>query len=917
MEYTETPLWKQTLGQETNDTSKSPIEHLRGAYIQFREHAKQLAHEIALSMPDYTDHSIKHSDSLWSTASILIGDKVFVNPAEAFVLGGAFLVHDLGMGLSAYEGGIKNIISDPQFLDLLAKSFPVEHSSILQKLEKDISINSTWNGVNSLEVKHVLAEYMRQNHAKQAETLMTQEWKLSNGQSTYLIADDQVRNWYSRSIGRVAKSHWCDVSRLEESVQNFTSGAPGGLPPDWTVDELKIACLLRLADAINIDNRRANILLTPHRQPTGISRTHWKFQEKMNAPHVVDKRIIFNTSSPFSVEEIDEWWMAFDTVRGVDAELRQVDNLCADLGLPRFGATGVSGADSSIRFSKFVQTEGWLPIDASPHISDNNLVIENLGGKALYGDLGYQWVPIREILANAMDATRAIRSAYTEETPRPILFTLHKGEVSDRLIIQDYGIGMTENDIIDHLCNFGSSGWMSGSVSQAIPGAISSGFKSAGRFGIGFFSVFMISNEVRVVTRHIDARKQETLVLSFGNGLASRPVLRTADRHEQLMYPGTRVELTLKVRAHDKDGIFRYAPNAWSNDIHMLARIVGGRALMSTEDINVQILGGDGPVRAISGNSWEKISPQEILQLMNPIVNLQRDEYSGMLKRFSESLTDISNSNGTTIGRIGIDIMDHPDDPGTDFYLSTGEGFIGGLYSRPLTGIVGILQGEPSGAARDKIRFDVPMEQLQTWYSKQVEHLLESKLNTDQKSLCDVQTYGIRMGSRSDQLPIGFGSEGYMNPRELAMWLESHEEITIISHTGSYLALPEDKLLGYQLSGGDFVTPISGHFVVPFSLFLGEEDEPLPIRKDRIVEALEGYSSDEDSFDPNDWWMRNYLSPSAEVIRICSEVWEVEVQALLSKLEGMYDETDCDNRLLVRTIAGSLRRVPAVVVRRP
>src|ERR1022692_4017323 len=120
--FEQTPLWRRTLGDCPNDPHCIPRQTLRGAYLQFRAVVEPLAGEVAHSLPMFTDHSIAHIDALWDTASLICGDTFPLNPAEAFVLGGAFLLHDLGMGLASYHGGTAAIEADPRFGDLLASA---------------------------------------------------------------------------------------------------------------------------------------------------------------------------------------------------------------------------------------------------------------------------------------------------------------------------------------------------------------------------------------------------------------------------------------------------------------------------------------------------------------------------------------------------------------------------------------------------------------------------------------------------------------------------------------------------------------------------------------------------------------------------------------------------------------------------
>lgn len=94
-------LWKDSFG---NDKSDAKIrERLKTALSSFRKKSAVLAGEIACEMPEYTVHGITHCDGLWKIADIIAGNEIKLNPVEAFVLGGAFLIHDLGMGMAAYD----------------------------------------------------------------------------------------------------------------------------------------------------------------------------------------------------------------------------------------------------------------------------------------------------------------------------------------------------------------------------------------------------------------------------------------------------------------------------------------------------------------------------------------------------------------------------------------------------------------------------------------------------------------------------------------------------------------------------------------------------------------------------------------------------------------------------------------------
>ena len=99
--FEDSPLWKRTLAvHKGSDQFRTERERIRSALLSFRERAAMLAQEISRDLPDYTVHDITHIDALWFLADLIGGERYELTPTEAFVLGGAFLVHDLGNGSS-------------------------------------------------------------------------------------------------------------------------------------------------------------------------------------------------------------------------------------------------------------------------------------------------------------------------------------------------------------------------------------------------------------------------------------------------------------------------------------------------------------------------------------------------------------------------------------------------------------------------------------------------------------------------------------------------------------------------------------------------------------------------------------------------------------------------------------------------
>ncbi|MCU1224710.1 MAG: Heat shock protein Hsp90-like protein [Edaphobacter sp.] len=111
---------------------------------------------------------------------------------------------------------------------------------------------------------------------------------------------------------------------------------------------------------------------------------------------------------------------------------------------------------------------------------------------------------LRELVSNSSDALDKLRHlTLTDEAYKALPFNpridLELDEENKTLTISDTGIGMNEEDLTSHLGTIARSGTKS-FLSQ-LSGDAKKDSNLIGQFGVGFYSVFMVADQVEVVSR--------------------------------------------------------------------------------------------------------------------------------------------------------------------------------------------------------------------------------------------------------------------------------------------------------------------------------------------------------------------------------------------------------------------------------
>ena len=275
---------------------------------------------------------------------------------------------------------------------------------------------------------------------------------------------------------------------------------------------------------------------------------------------------------------------------------------------------------------------------------------------------------------------------------------------------------MSRRVLTDFLLDFGRCFWGSPQMQEEFSGLLASGFRETGKYGIGFFSVFMVADKVKVLTRRADAATKDTLVLELGPGLTGRPILRPADKDEQLRDGGTVICLQMNVDPTNKQGLL-YSRE--QDTPHSVADVC--MRIAPALDVNLNSV---AKVLRISESlmpmTWQTLPGVQLLWRLRALDfdSYSETEWASFREKAALNLRIINDEAGVVVGRACINAGF------ADLRLRSadlsGLVAVGGLEASSLTGICGILVGKPTRAARDDAEPLVSRDALRGWAEEQI-----------------------------------------------------------------------------------------------------------------------------------------------------------------------------------------------------
>jgi molecular chaperone HtpG len=175
---------------------------------------------------------------------------------------------------------------------------------------------------------------------------------------------------------------------------------------------------------------------------------------------------------------------------------------------------------------------------------------------------------LRELISNASDAADKLRFAalsdsklYEDDSELKVRVSFDK--TARTITISDNGIGMTQQEVIDHLGTIAKSGTRE--FLTALTGDQAKDTRLIGQFGVGFYSAFIVADKVTVNTRRAGAPANEGVCWeSQGEGEFTIETIEKATR-------GTEIILHLRADEDEflNDWRLRSVINKYSDHINL------------------------------------------------------------------------------------------------------------------------------------------------------------------------------------------------------------------------------------------------------------------------------------------------------------------------------------------------------------
>ncbi|AXP79765.1 Chaperone protein HtpG [Mariniflexile rhizosphaerae] len=427
----------------------------------------------------YTLHNIDHSIRIMEYMADIIQDITALSELEITLLIYSALLHDIGMAVS--ENDI-TLIKNDDF-----KSIDIKFSSMKKVMDNDEDL--------------ALTEYIRRFHSSLSAKYIRENL------NEFFQIPGQITAYFTEDLALICESHTKDFDWISANLtQNDKKG-------HFHYNAQFIACILRLGDILDIDSSRTPYTLYKSVNPKGISENEWKQHFVITNTKKIEfdsvkkqKQLVFHGES--STANIHRKILLY--IDWVEKELigsMELVNIMPN----QYNLLFDSSPKIHIKPIGFTFSEYKMSLDY-------HAISQLLMGEKIYGSKS---LGLREIIQNSLDASRVRQEIekqnyqFGDDNYEPKIKIILDSK-NNTVTIRDYGMGMSMEIIKKHFLNIGVSYYNSTDFKLR-----DLNYKPIGNYGIGFLSCFMLSDNVKVVTRDYKGKSKFTVELEKYNEYTS------------------------------------------------------------------------------------------------------------------------------------------------------------------------------------------------------------------------------------------------------------------------------------------------------------------------------------------------------------------------------------------------------------
>lgn len=531
-------------------------------WLAAKDYVPQVLNTVQQFFPHYSLHDASHSEAILTNIERVLGRQFLESlpVTDLWLLLSAAYYHDCGMAV--FDKDVAGALKDKEFVNMVREfqldaSSPLHRYAKLYKCETDHLVTAydvvTPESFESL--KYLLAEYFRKKHASRSDAFLSDDISIN-------LPGNPIPQRLITSLGQICLAHARDF----DFVMAMPYDANGVVSGDFCHPRF-VACMLRLGDLLDLDNNRFSDVLL--KTLTSMPADSWQhYYKHLSTSHylVSNRRIeITATCKEIEVAEKAEQWFGW-----IIQEMHDLQSHWSDI-MPITGVATTLPSLGDIR----VEIKGYEPIDGKNITKfklDTGRAMKLLQGSNLYVN---RFDCIRELLQNATDAIYL--RIFTEwEYAHPgesiadnndrldwfinecnnhkIHFKIDKGDkVPEKentykytVSIEDDGIGISTKTL-KYMIDTGTGS--QNAEKRLLIDRMPKFMRPSGCFGIGFQSVFQLTDKVHIVSRHLDAAQAIEVDLYDPQGPKKGGVYMKLDSTKRL--PGT--TMTFEVELEERD----------------------------------------------------------------------------------------------------------------------------------------------------------------------------------------------------------------------------------------------------------------------------------------------------------------------------------------------------------------------------